>query len=270
MMKMKKITDHFAFYLISVLGFSILFTSCHETRQLSYFERGLDTASIRAFKLPEPTIQKGDMLSIVVFSDNPDATKIYNQTIAGSEKGSAGTSGSAGYEVDANGYILFQSIGPLKVEGLTKKQLTELLDSKLKDTLLKNPYYSIRFMNMKVSVLGEVKQPGTISVPNERISILEAMSLAGDFTDFAQRDSLIIIREDLGVRKIIPMDLTRTDILRSPDYFLKNNDIVVVKAIKRKYQATDQITQRNVTLAVSLVSVAAVVLNTVFIITRSN
>lgn len=255
--------------LLAALLVLMVFSSCKDTRQLTYFERKLDTATIRNFTIPEPIIQKGDLLSIVVYSDNPAATSIYNQSAGsggGSEKG-GGTS-SSGYEVDQDGFILFQGIGPLKVEGLNKKQLAALLNSKLKDTLLKNPYYSIRFLNMKVSVLGEVKNPGALSIPNERLNILEALSLSGDFTDFAQRDSVLIIRENLGVRKIIPMDLSKTDVLNSPDYFLQHNDVVVVKGIKQKYTATDVLKQRNITLAVSLVSVAALLINTVVILTR--
>lgn len=256
--------------ILAALLVLIVFSSCKDTRQLTYFERKLDTATVRNFTIPEPIIQKGDLLSIVVYSDNPAATSIYNQSIGGGgggmEKG-AGTS-TSGYEVDQDGNILFQGIGPLNVEGLNKKQLTELLNSKLKDTLLKNPYYSIRFLNMKVSVLGEVKNPGALSIPNERLNILEALSLSGDFTDFAQRDSVLIIRENLGVRRVIHMDLSKTDVLHSPDYFLQHNDVVVVKGIRQKYQATDVIKQRSLTTAVSLVSIAIVLVNTVVILSR--
>lgn len=253
---------------LAVLLLLVVFSSCKDTRQLTYFERKLDTATIRNFTIPEPIIQKGDLLSIVVYSDNPAATSIYNQSVGGggADKGASGS--TSGYEVGQDGYILFQGIGPLKVEGLNKKQLADLLNSKLKDTLLKNPYYSIRFLNMKVSILGEVKNPGSLSIPNERLNILEALSLSGDFTDFAQRDSVLIIRENLGVRRVIPMDLSKTDVLNSPDYFLQHNDIVVVKGIRQKYTATDVVKQRNITLAVSLVSVAALLINTVVIISR--
>lgn len=256
---------------VAALFLLLVMSSCKDTRQLTYFERGLDTSSVKNIKIPEPIIQRGDMLSIMVYSENPEATKLYNQPVAGGAEKSnaaAGMASGSGYEVDQDGFILFQGIGPLKVEGLTKKQLAELLNSKLKDTLLKNPYYSIRFLNMKISVLGEVRTPGTMSIPNERLNILEAMSLAGDFTDYAQRDSVIIIRENQNGRQIIPVDLSKTDVLSSDNYYLHHNDIVVVKAIKQKYAATNEQRNRNFSIALSAVSLVIVLVNTITVISR--
>ncbi len=248
-----------------------LFSSCKDTRQLTYFQTKLDLKTISTLTPPEAIIQKGDLLSIVVYSDNPKATELYNQPIIASSSSSpnSGTGGgTAGYEVDEDGNILFQGLGPLHIEGLTKKKLISLLNSKLKDTLLQNPYFSVRFLNLKISVLGEVKQPGSISIPNERVNILQAISLAGDFADYAQRDSILIIRENLDKRELIPVDLSKTDILNSPNYFLQHNDVVVVPAIKKKSFATDQVTQRNVAIATSILSATAILINTIVILTR--
>jgi polysaccharide biosynthesis/export protein len=252
----------------------VFFTACRDTRQLAYFENKLDATTVNTINAPEAIIQKGDILNIVVYSDNPSATAIYNQpivapTISNNATGPTSTGTMTGYEVDQDGNILFQGLGPLKVEGLTKKQLVQLLDSKLKDSVLKNPYYSIRFVNLKISIVGEVKQPGTISLPHERINILQAVSLAGDFTDFARRDSILIIRESLDKRTMVNIDLTKTDILSSPDYFLQHNDVVVIRPIKKKYVATDQVTQRNLAIATSILSTAAIIVNTIVIISRN-
>jgi polysaccharide export outer membrane protein len=258
--------------IVAGLFLIILTSSCRDTRQLTYFENRLDTTSIQNIKVPEVIIQKGDILSIMVYSDNPKATEIYNQPLmmaAGSNSASA-SGAPEGYQVDEDGKILFQGLGPLQVEGLTKKQLIALLNSKLKDTVLTNPYYSIRFLNLKLSILGEVKQPGPVSIPNERINILEAIGLAGDFSDFARRDSVIIIRESMSTRQVITVDLSKTDVLRSPDYYLQHNDIIVVRAIKKKSTATDIITQRNIAIAVSIVSTAAILINTIVIINQNN
>ncbi len=245
-------------------------SSCRDTRQLSYFENLLDTTAITNIKVPEAIIQKGDILSITVYSDNPKATELYNQPLLMAASGSSSAAASPeGYQVDEDGKILFQGLGPLQVEGLTKKQLTALLNSKLKDTVLTNPYYSIRFLNLKLSVLGEVKVPGPVSIPNEKINILEAIGLAGDFSDYARRDSVVIIREEMNTRKVITVDLSKTDILRSPEYYLQHNDIVVVRAIKKKSTATDLVTQRNIAIAVSIVSAAAILINTIVIIDQN-
>ncbi|MBC7850812.1 MAG: polysaccharide biosynthesis/export family protein [Chitinophagaceae bacterium] len=254
-----------------ILAASLLLTlmlSCRDTRQLTYFQNGLDTARINRMKAPELLIQKGDILSIVVYSDNPKATEIYNQPVLSVGTGSGSGPAISGYQVDDDGLILFQGLGPLKIEGLTKKQLIEVLNSKLKDSVLQNPYYNIRFLNLKLSIVGEVKQPGPISMPSEKINILEAISLAGDFTDYAQRDSVLIIRENIDTRELITVNLSKTDILSSSNYFLQHNDIIVVRAIPKKSPATDQVTQRNVAIATSILSAAAILINTIVILTR--
>lgn len=269
MIKTKLLTNTHS-WLVALLAL-VCFSSCKDTRQLTYFQKKLDLNTISSLTPPEAIIQKGDILNIVVYSDNPKATELYNQPIISTGSGSpnSGAGGTtAGYEVDEDGNILFQGLGPLHVEGLTKKKLVTLLNSKLKDTLLQNPYFSIRFMNLKISVLGEVKQPGSISIPNERVNILQAISLAGDFADYAQRDSVLIIRENLDKREIVAVDLSKTDILNSPNYFLQHNDVVVVPAIKKKSFATDQVTQRNVAIATSILSATAILINTIVIITR--
>lgn len=247
----------------------LLFSSCRDTRQLTYFQTKFDTSVLSTISAPEPIVQKGDLLSIFVYSDNPQNTLLYNQPVINTSTVGGTSTPVAGYQVDEQGNILFQGLGPLHVEGLTKKQLMALLDSKLKDTLLQNPYYSVRFLNFKISVIGEISKPGVISVPSEKINILEALSLAGDFTNFARRDNILIIREENNKREMMTLDLTKTDILNSPNYYLKQNDIVVVSAlVKNKSIATDQTSQRNIGLAISILTTAAIIINTVVLITR--
>src|ERR1035438_8469246 len=139
----------FSIALLALLA--VLFSSCGTTRPYVYMQGSFDTAALSKVKIPENVIQQGDLLSIVVFSDNPEATRIFNQYLI-SAGGSAGGEGvaqtsvgsapnSPGYQVDEKGNIQFQGLGLLHIAGLTRSQLKSLLDSKLKDTLLKNPYY---------------------------------------------------------------------------------------------------------------------------------
>jgi polysaccharide export outer membrane protein len=221
----------------------------------------------------EPIIRKGDLLSIIVFSDNPDATKIFNQSlITTSSSGYASSAGntsvtqglgtsspsSPGYQVDDKGNIVFQGLGKLNVEGLTKAQLKDLLDSKLKDTLLKNPYYNIRFLNYKFTLMGEVAKPGIINIPGEKINLLEALALAGDMTYYGRRDNILVIRESNGKREFARLDITKPDIMVSPYFYLQQNDLIIVEANRKKAVASDQLTMRNVSIAATLVSVIGI------------
>jgi polysaccharide export outer membrane protein len=266
---------------IGLMTFVVVFSSCGDTRQLTYMQGKFDTARLSQVKPIDPTIQKGDLLSIIVFSDNPQATAIYNQSViamngqsgggganslGNSSGGGTGSSAglttqasplSTGYLVDENGNIQFQGVGLLHVEGLTKTGLKELLNSKLKD-FLNNPYYTIRFLNYRFTLLGEVNRPGVFSIPGESINIFEALGLAGDMTFFGRRDNVLIVRQTNGKREYARLDLTKPDIMISPFFSLQQNDIVYIEANRKKVVANDQVTARNVTIAASIVSTLAI------------
>jgi polysaccharide export outer membrane protein len=259
---------------LAIIVVSLNFTSCR-TPQLSYFQGTIDTAKLSQVIAPEPIIQKGDLLSIIVYSDNPQATALYNQPILSSSALSSNNNASklavspqnetAGYLVDQDGYIQFQGLGRLHVDGLTRAQLIELLDSKLKDTLLTNPYYNIRWINYKVTVLGDVNKPGVYSVPAEKVSILDAIGLAGDLTIYGKRDNIMVIREVDGKRQFGTIDLSNPESITSPYFYLRQNDMVIVHADKRKQTAQDQTTVRNVSIVTSIVSAVGIIIS---IITR--
>jgi len=261
----------------------ILFSSCGNTRSITYMQGKFDTAKLSAIDISEAIIRKGDLLSIIVYSDNPQATALYNQTLitmnngtagnAGSQSGANGAGGGSGstagavstgspttpgYLVDEKGDIDFQGLGRLHVEGLTKAQLRDTLDSRLKD-YLKNPYYTIRFMNYRFTMLGEVTHPGIFSIPGEHVSLLEAIGLAGDLTFYGRRDNVLIIRELNGKREWARLDLTKPEIMASPYFYLQQNDVVIVEANNRKVAASDQVTSRNVTMGAAIISAIAVI-----------
>lgn len=259
---------------LAIIVVSLNFTSCR-TPQLSYFQGTIDTANLSQMNIPEPIIQKGDLLSIIVYSDNPQATALYNQPVVSSGNlNSSGNNSSlavsaptemAGYLVDQEGNIQFQGLGLLHVDGLTRGQLVDLLNSRLKDTLLTNPYYNIRWLNYKVTLLGDVNRPGVYTVPAERVSILDAIGLAGDLTIYGKRDNIMVIREVDGKREFGNIDLSKPESINSPFYYLRQNDMVIVHADKRKTTAQDQTTVRNVSIAASIVSAVGIIIS---IITR--
>jgi len=220
--------------------FSLLFfgLSCINTKKAVYFNEIDDSIITNKFADVEPIIQKNDLLSISVSSLNPEASMIFNApnfTTPSSTASTGGIAQATGYLVDQDGNIQFPVLGNIAAKGLSKKQLTtnitkELLDKKL----LVDPIVNIRFLNYRVTVLGEVKNPSVVNVPNEKISILEAIGLAGDLTIYAKRNNVLIIREVNGNKIIKRVDLNSSNILSSPFYYLQSNDIVYVEPNKAK------------------------------------
>jgi polysaccharide export outer membrane protein len=255
-------------------------SSCGSTRPYVYMQGQFDTAKLSQVRITDPVFQKGDILSIIVYSDNQAATAVYNQQIMGGsastgvtgasgDAGSASTSGatsggaggspsSGGYLVDENGNIEFQGLGLLHIEGLNRGQLKDLLNSKLKE-FLTHPYYTIRFQNNRFTMLGEVQRPGIFNIPSGHINILEALGMAGDMTFYGRRDNVLIIREQNGKREFARLDLTKPEIMSSPYFYLQQNDIVVFEPNRKKISASDQVTVRNISIATGIISVIAVV-----------
>ncbi|HXD78096.1 MAG TPA: polysaccharide biosynthesis/export family protein [Puia sp.] len=279
--------NHLPVWVCVVLLFSFAGTSCVSTRPLTYLQGTFDTAKVSQIKIPEARVRPGDLLSIIVYSDNPEATALFNQSLiivnnnSGSSAASSGPTGTGGagggtgsnagavgagspttpgYLVDEEGNIQFQGLGLLHVEGLTRDSLKMLLDSRLR-VYLKNPYYTIRFMNYRFTMLGEVQHPGIFSIPGEHISLLEAIGLAGDLTLYGRRDNVLIIRETDGKREYARLDLTKPQVMVSPYFYLQQNDVVYVEATKRKILANDQATTRNVTIAATVISALAIVIS---------
>jgi polysaccharide export outer membrane protein len=256
-------------FFVFVIGVWImhLLSSCGNTRNLIYMQGTFDTARLSQVNPVEPVIRQGDILSIIVYSDNPDATKIYNQSLittanAGAQSGGTqimtGTSPAApGYQVDQKGNIMFQGIGLIHVEGLTKAQLKDTLDVQL-TPFLQHPYYNIRFLNYKFTMLGEVLKPGLVSIPGERINLLEAIALAGDLTFYGRRDNILVIRETNNKREFARLDLTKPEIMESPYFYLQQNDIVIVEPNNKKVSANDVTTLRDVSIAATVVSTLAI------------
>jgi len=255
--------------LIVVLpGFMV---SCVGSKPVAYFKGGLDTMQLQNVQIPDQLIQKGDILSIVIYSDNVEATAIFNQAAGGSAvaspqgmKGNTPTAAGAanGYLVDNNGNIRLHSIGLLQVEGFTRQQLEELITQKLIQLgVLTNPYCIIRFNNFKIIVLGEVANPGVFTIPTEKASVLEALGMAGDITMYGRKDLVMLIRENQGKRTYANLDLTDPLIFSSPNFYLRQNDVLVVQADKRKMTASDQQTLQYATLAFTAISTIALLIN---------
>ena len=215
----------------------VTFSSCSSAKHVKYFP-GVQNGSIQSnTPFPESVIQKSDILGIAVSSLNPEASAIFN---IGSSSGTGGAAGAAvvspvGFLVNSEGYIQFPILGSIKAEGLTKNQLKDTIAKALVDNkLLVAPIVAIRFLNFRVTVLGEVNHPTVVSVPNEKISLLEALGLAGDMTIYAKRTNVMIIREANDQKIIQRINLNSDEIFTSPYYYLRSNDIVYVEPNKTK------------------------------------
>jgi polysaccharide biosynthesis/export protein len=233
-------------FLISFL--IIVFTSCTTPRKVAYFNDVKDSTLIASKGELEPIIQKKDILSIIVTSLSNEATIIFNTPnlpITNNAATSPNMPETAGYLVGQDGFIKFPILGDLQAAGLTQKQLenniTQLLIEK---KLLFSPIVTSRFLNFRVTVLGEVNHPGVVTVPSEQISILEALGQAGDLTIYGMRENIILIRQE-GTNKLITrLDLSSSKIFQSPYYFLKSNDVIYVEPAKDKIASTSLFQQR--------------------------
>lgn len=241
--------------------------SCRTQKQVQYLQGPFDTAALSKINIPEPVIQKGDLIGITVFSDNAEASAAFNQqmavtTLPSAEASTAGLSaglgqGSAampGYLVDTKGDIRFQSLGVLHVEGMTRAELEQLLKDKL-TPYLKNPYCNIRFLNYQFTMLGEITRQGVYSIPNEKISILEALGMAGDITLYGEKDSIMVIREMNGKRSFGYLDVSKPEVLLSPYYYLRQNDVVIVKANPKKPTISEQTSTRRLATVATITSI---------------
>ena len=254
-----------------------LLTSCISTKKIVYFNNIQDTVLNNPSVDIESVIQKKDLLSISVSSLNPEASYIFNSpnlmtatsasTSSAISATGAGTSSVGGptqvigYLVSQEGTIRFPVLGTVLAAGLTKRQLEEEMTKSLAEKkLLVDPIVNVRFLNFRITVLGEVAKPTTINVVNERISILEALGLAGDLTIYAKRNNVLLIREEDNKKIIKRLDLNSDKLLSSPYYYLKTNDIVYVEPNNTKIASTSR-TQQLLPIILSGLSLIAVILS---------
>ncbi len=247
-------------YLLAV----VLFSSCSSYRKIPYFhdldKKNPTIDQINNFS--QLTVQPEDILGINVSSLNPEASAIFNYNlnrVNGNNYDNSPDNPVVGYLVDQAGNIQIPLIGSMPVAGLTTAEIREQLHQKLL-TYLNEPVVNIRILNFKISVLGDVLKPGVFNIQNERITIPEALSLAGDLQITAVRQAMLI-RELEGKREFIPIDLTSTDFFDSPYYYLKNNDVIYVQPDKTKFATVDR-SYRTASIVLSGLSVVAILFST--------
>lgn len=236
----------------------LLCTSCANRKNLIYFQP--DSVELNtSFELNAPKLQPGDILAISVTADDIRATQPFNQ-ISPYNTGTLQNTNPfiPTYAVDNNGDIDFPKLGKIKVAGKTRTQAMELLREQVGRFIL-DPGISMEVRNFKVTVLGEVTRPGTFNIDNDRITILEALGLAGDLTIYGKRKDVLVIREQNGKKMEYSVDLTKRETLNSPVYYLSQNDVIYVQPNNARVQ-TSSYTQ-NTSVFVSVVGLIITVIS---------
>ena len=256
------------FTRILLLIVPIYLLSCSSQHRIPfYLENVSDTMAKGVVKIPELRIQKGDLLSIQVYSlsTKPDADQLYNLPQGSATAASGATQASTGgFLVDNNGNIEHPRLGVFQAEGLTKHDLAAEVKRRLTEPveLLSNPTVIIRYLNFHVTILGDVGKEGPVIVPGEKLTILEAVGLAGGITRYGKKNYVKVMREINGQRETGLIDLSSKDIFESPYYYLMQNDVVFVEQSRQSMKEEDQ--QRafqKVSIGLSLVAAAATLSN---------
>lgn len=210
---------------------SIYFSSCVSKRKIIYFQNDIVDQS-KVSNSYETIIKPDDLLQITITALDTEAVRPFNLaavTYSTSSNSAIGVAQQQNYLVDNKGEIDFPVIGKISVGGFSRDQVIEILKKKLSPDYIKNPNINIRIANYKISILGDVDRPGSYTIPNERITILEAIALAGDLNISGRRNNVLIIREEDGKKIKYNIDMRSNDILTSPVYYLQQNDIVYVE-----------------------------------------
>ena len=232
------------FVFLSLLSL-LLLASCTSYKKVPYMQNSGEWVDVeQAIAVHEPRVMPNDMLSIIVSNpDNPASSLAYN-LIASYDpyKGQSLTSQPTfqNYLVDSDGYVTMPNIGKLLVGGKTISEVEQSIFDLVKNSFSSVPVVIVRFVDFKISVLGEVTAPGTYTIKNGKVTLLEALSLARDLTIYGQRENVKIVREAAdGKRTIAEVNLNDVSLLNSPYYYLQQNDIVYVTPNKSKAKNSD-------------------------------
>lgn len=258
----------YPFFLILALSLA----SCVSHQELINFNEAnlpenQPEAIVNAMNL---TIQPEDLLRITVHSFDPLAAAPFNLEPQGQQNlqqigNQVGQGGNytlelfMGYLVDQEGYIDFPVLGRIPVEGLTieeaKMKIYELLQPYLKD-----PVVNMRYLNLKITILGEVQGPGVQRLSNKRVTLLEAIGMAGDLTDYANRNNILIIREEEGRRTYTRLDLQSAEVFTSPYFYLQQNDVIYVEPIQARVATVADPAQRIISYASAGLSIITLII----------
>lgn len=250
---------------------SLFLFSCAAPKSLTYFKDVPDTLQTKVVELSKyntPVIQPDDILQVTVQTMDPGATALLNQTgqpswpLTGSGGGGSSSSASLqqgieGYLVDKNGFVVVPLLGKIEVKGKTTDEVRDTIRAKAAE-YYKDPVVNVRFANFRVTVLGEVTKPATYVMPNERVTLLDALGAAGDLTAYGKRENVIVIREVNGKKEFTRFNLQNSSMFNSPYFYLQSGDVVYVEPNKAKIASTDIAQTRRWTIMAPIISLLIV------------
>ncbi len=270
----KRITGKLFFIatlLITIGGFSL--SSCKSAKDVLYVQ-DVVANSAAELKFIEPKIQPGDLLSITVNSQNSELAAPFNLSIiSGFNPGGQSFGGQylQGYLVSSKETINFPLLGEISTKGLSTTELSNKIKREIEQAkFIKKPIVTVAYQNFRISVLGEVNNPGSFAVTSERITLFDALGLAGDMTIYGRRDNVIVLREQNGQRQVFVQDLRSQEIFNSPCYYLAQNDVIIVNPNKTKIQMGGINQNNNVGVWVSLVGSVTSISTLIMTISRNS
>lgn len=257
--------------VVNILLCTTLFTSsCTSNKKIAYFQNLPDSAyqsarAIANLTYTNPLIQSNDLLQVTILTLDPQVNTVLaaGNTTAYSIQPGSSTSPVAptqvsGLLVDNEGVVELPIVGKVKVAGLTTAIARDTIHNRVAQ-YYNNPVVNVRFANFSITVLGEVARPATYVVPNEKVSILDAIGMAGDLTIYGRRENILLIRDSLGQKTYTRFNLNSAKTFMSPYFYLKQGDMVYVEPGKSKIAATDAVKTRNITLLASGLSLLFVI-----------
>lgn len=245
-------------YTLFVISLTVL--SCASRKDLIYFQPSDSITLVTNYENNSPKLQAGDILAISVTADDIRATQPFNQ-ISAYQGATAGLQTTnpfiPTYAIDNNGFIDFPKLGKIKLGGKTRTEAIDYLRTEVSKYIV-SPGISLEIRNFRVTVLGEVKLPGTYPINNDRITLLEAIGLAGDLTINGVRSNVLVIREQNGVKNEFRVDLTSRDALNSPVYYLAQNDVIYVEPNGARVQSSKYTQNTSIFVSVSSVIIGLI------------
>ena len=219
----------------------LMFSSCGSRKNIVYFQDEPIEGDVSMSEPKQLIYKPDDILTINVAALDPDTVRPFNLSLI--PGGTTDITSARGglqqqtYLVDYDGNIEFPVLGTLKIAGLTRTELTDMLTERISEYVT-DPIVNVRLANFTVTILGEVRNPGTFTIQDERITVLEALGLADDLTIFGKRKNVLLVREVDGKKKYAKIDLTTVNVVNSPVYYLQQNDVIYVEPNNAKIRSS--------------------------------
>ena len=250
--------------IVSIIFLSCLLTGCVSTKNTVYFsDIPSDDPRVKLADYHEPIVQVDDILHITVHTIDANAPSAINDLSSTNAPSASAQTPPSGYLVDDNGQVSIPMLGTFDVVGLTTAEVRKLI-TKEASRIFNNPTVQVRFANFKVTVIGEVAKPATYTVPNEKVTLMDALGMAGDLTVYGKRENVLLVRDNDGEKEFVRFNLNSYETFTSPHFYLKQNDVIYVEPGKGKVAATNMARTQIISITATVVSLLTVVITRLF------